>query len=158
MSLNREWWGPVFWRILHTLAECSGSMKTVVLSNDEADLWTILLKSQAFVMPCTLCKQHYLEWRTNNKIPNLRNVIGEDRKKLLRNWLWKCHNSVNSQSGKETINEDILPTLYKKENISEHVKKCYEMFKIALEQSSLQYEDIKRWKSCIARIRLLYGV
>jgi hypothetical protein len=44
MSLLREFWGPNFWTVLHTLAEYSGSIQNINLSNDEADAWSFLLK------------------------------------------------------------------------------------------------------------------
>jgi len=69
MSLDRLWWGPKFWKILHTFAECSGGLQNQILRNDEADIWKILLKTQAFVMPCPRCRDHYLEYR--NTFTNL---------------------------------------------------------------------------------------
>ena len=44
MSLLREFWGPNFWTVLHTLAEYSGSIQNINLSNDEADAWSFSAK------------------------------------------------------------------------------------------------------------------
>lgn len=158
MSLLREWWGPRFWKILHTLAECSGSMNSTILSNDEAELWKILLKIQGFVMPCTLCKNHYLEWYRIHGINTIGILQGEQRRKFIRHWLLSCHNNVNITTQKPELSEENLSELYKKESISVLMKDIYEMFRIALERSHLKIEDVNRWKHAVVRLRLLYSI
>jgi Erv1 / Alr family len=158
MSLLREWWGPRFWRILHTMAECSGSMSSMIMANDEADLWTILLKGQAFVMTCALCKEHYLSWYKSHRPIDLRTLKGADRRVYLRRWLLTCHNNVNTQSQKMAFLEENLSETYKKSSLSEPVKDIYEMFRIALERSQLKLEDVNRWKNSVIKLRMLYGV
>jgi len=158
MSLLREYWGPNFWMILHTLAEYSGSIQNINLSNDEADAWSVLLKYQGFVMPCTLCKKHYMEFKLRNPVKNLRELKGDLRKTYLRNWLWTCHDNVNKQSQKESPSEDVLEGIYSKKSIKQEVENIYKMFQSALERSQLQRDDIKRWKASIIRLQLLYGL
>jgi len=158
MSLLREWWGPRFWKILHTLAESSGSMTSPVLANDEADLWTILIKAQGFVMTCALCKNDYNNWRLTHKLVDLRTLKNGNLKNYLRTWLFNCHNAVNARNNKLVFTEKELITLYKKESISEPVKDIYEMFRVALERSQLQPEDVNRWKNVLTRLRILYGI
>jgi hypothetical protein len=158
MSLLREWWGPRFWKVLHTLAECSGNVGPLIIANDEADLWNILLKGQAFVMSCALCKSHYVSWYTNHKPVDLRTLNGEDRRAYLRRWLLACHNNVNNQKQKEIFPEERLSEVYKKESISEVVKDIYEMFRMALERSQLKLEDVNRWKNSVIKLRMLYGL
>ena len=158
MSLLREWWGPRFWKILHTMAECSGTMTSIIMANDEADLWTILLKGQAFVMSCALCKEHYLSWYKLNRPVDLRSLKGADRKAYLRRWLLSCHNNVNTQSQKEAFLEENLSETYKKSSLSEPIKDIYEMFRMALERSQLKLEDVNRWKNSVVKLRMMYGV
>ena len=157
MSLNRETWGPTFWSILHTLAEYSG-ITTSILAHDEADVWTMLLKVQAFVMPCDLCKQHYNEWKVNHRIQNLRLLNGPERKEFIRNWLWECHDSVNKKNEKVSISKEELEVLYTKEKFAENVLSIMEMFSVALERSLLKRDDIHRWRLCVTRLRILYGI
>ena len=144
-SLKREWWGPRFWHILHTLAEASGGMTSQILSNDEADAWKLLLKAQTFVMPCAVCTKHFTEWKLMNRIPDLRNLQGLERRKWFRHWLWGCHNRVNEMTQKEGPLEDILPELYKKE-------------RLGIQQGTLKYEDTLLWRNAIGKLRSLYGI
>ena len=158
MSLLREWWGPRFWKILHTLAECSGTMTSMVMANDEADLWSLILKGQTFVMTCALCKEHYYSWYKSHRLVDLRTLKGLARREYLRKWLLDCHNNVNRQAGKELFLEEHLSETYKKTSLLEPVKEIYEMFRIALERSQLKLEDVNRWKTSLVKLRMLYGL
>lgn len=158
IGLNREVWGPRFWKILHTLAETSGSQTQTILSNDEADAWIILLKAQQFVMPCTLCKEHYKQWRTSHPTEIIRKLAKDARKEFLRQWLWGCHNRVNEMNNKEGVALEDLPSLYPKQSIQKEVNELNTMFQLAITRQSLKYEEIKVWKTVIQRLRMLVGV
>lgn len=155
IGLSREAWGPRFWKILHTLAECSGEQMTQIQMNDEADAWHTLLRAQAFVMPCTLCKDHYLEWHRTHKTDGLRTLMGEERKQWLRKWLWGCHNRVNLMNQKVSPLVDELPGLFKRVPIEKEMKELSSMFQLALQKQSLHAEDITRWKQTVSRLRLM---
>jgi hypothetical protein len=157
IGLQREAWGPRFWLILHSLAERSGSQSNMVLQNDEADAWIILLKSQAFVMPCPLCKTHYLEYWTSHKPDKVRSLQGLERRSFLRTWVWNAHDRVNKMAEKESPPIESLPTLYPQKSLDKPLKELTTMFQQALAAQQLKPEDINRWKSVIQRLRLLIG-
>jgi hypothetical protein len=164
IGLLREAWGPRFWFILHSLAERSGSQSNMILQNDEADAWIVLLKAQAFVMPCALCKTHYLEYWASHKPDGLRALQGLDRREYLRNWVWTLHDRVNKMSlasgGPEKTSPPIenMPTLYPQQSLNKTLKELSTMFQQALATQQLKPEDITRWKSVIQRLRLLNGL
>ena len=54
---NMEW-GPVFWKLLHTLAEHSGSAPMVGLRGDEVRAWKSLLTLLSKSLPCESCREH----------------------------------------------------------------------------------------------------
>ena len=109
-------------------------------------------------MPCTLCKNHYLEWYRIHGINTIGILQGEQRRKFIRHWLLSCHNNVNITTQKPELSEENLSELYKKESISVLMKDIYEMFRIALERSHLKIEDVNRWKHAVVRLRLLYSI
>jgi hypothetical protein len=158
IGLQREAWGPRYWRILHTMAELSGQFTNTIMSNDEADAWVILLKSQAFVMPCKICKTHYLEWFNSNKVDKLRKLNGNERKDYIRKWLWECHKRVNIMNEKETPELDTLPELYPRQSIEKEVREIIAMLQLAISTQQLLYEDVKRWKLVIHRLRTMYSL
>jgi hypothetical protein len=156
--LARESWGPQFWSILHTFAECSGEQTNIVLDIDERTAWHLLLKAQAFVMPCALCRQHYNEWLLGHRVGIVESLKGGDRNHWLRTWLYECHASVNRLNGTESPPFDMLPDLYPRRSIDSALKKVTEMFQKALEQRVLKPEDISRWRQQVIRLRIIYGV
>jgi hypothetical protein len=158
IGLQREAWGPRYWKILHTMAELSGQFTNMIMSNDEADAWIILLKSQAFVMPCKICKTHYLEWFNSNKVDKLRKLNGNERKEYIRKWLWGCHKRVNDMNEKETPELNTLPELYPRQSIEKEVREIIAMLQLAVNTQQLLYEDVKRWKLVIHRLRTMYGL
>jgi hypothetical protein len=158
IGLSRESWGPRFWKILHTFAECSGSYTNTILQNDEADAWNILLKAQQFVMPCILCKGHYANWIVAHKFSKLRAIVGEERRAFLRSWVWGCHNAVNITNEKPSPDLDTMPVLYPKQGIEKEIKELYSMFQLGLDKRQLKLEDIHRWKTVVARLRSMYSI
>jgi len=157
-SLLRESWGPRFWKLLHTLAECSGIYTNSILQNDEADAWIILLKAQQFVMPCILCKSHYGSWIMGHKFGTLRSIVGEERRAFLRGWLWGCHAAVNQTTGKESPPLESMPELYPKQTMEKELKELYTMFQLGLDKRQLKVEDVHRWKNVVARLRVMYDI
>jgi hypothetical protein len=157
-SLKREWWGPRFWRILHTLAEASGGMTSLIPSNDEADAWKLLLKAQTLVMPCSVCQKHFTEWKIINKLPDFRLILGEERRKIIRHWLWGCHEKVCKLNQKESIGEYMLPELYKKQRLDVPFAELIEMFRLGIQMGTLKYEDTMAWRNAVGKLRSLYGI
>ncbi len=156
--LQREYWGPRFWKILHTLAETSGRQAQVILNNDEADAWIQLLKLQQFVMPCALCKEHYSQWRTGHSLVKLKSLIGLERRTFLREWLCGCHNRVNKLNGKPTVEVNDLPSLYPRKSIQKEVEELNPMFQLAITQQKLKFEEVRIWKNVLQRLRIVAGV
>ncbi len=157
-NLQRGYWGPLFWNVLHTLAECSGQFTNTIEEADEMECWKILLRLQASVMPCPLCKQHYLEYYMDNKINNLTDRKGVARRQFLREWLWKCHDRVNEMYNKQSPLLIECASLYKKKSIEKDIKQIYIMFENALLKQQLHLEDISRWKNTVSKLRKMYSV
>lgn len=158
IGLQREAWGPRFWTILHRLAERSGYQEGLILNNDEADAWIVMLKAQAFVMPCLLCKQHYQEWMSGHRFERVRQLLGDERRAFLRQWLWGCHNRVNTLNQKSEFPLEACADVYKKASIQKEVNELYEMFKLAMTRQALKPEDVARWKQVLVRLRGMAGI
>lgn len=158
IGLSKEAWGPRFWSILHRFAEQSGRQNNAVQENDEADAWMILLKAQAHVMPCALCKNHYLEWQNQQKPELLRGIKGPERRIFLREWLWGCHERVNEMNGKPSFSLDTMPVKYPKQSVEKEFQELKTMFSLALNKLQLKVEDIHRWRQAVSRLRVMQGM
>jgi len=87
-------WGPALWMILHSTAERIGTKYLHQLPQEEIRLWTTLLNSLKYSLPCPHCKKHYTSYLATNPIMN------PFTKDNIRNWLFQLHNQVNERTGK----------------------------------------------------------
>lgn len=85
-------WGPALWMILHSAAERIGMRVLERLPQEEVRIWTNLLSSLRYSLPCPLCKKHYTDYFNSHPLPS---------KEEIRNWLYHLHSHVNQQMGKQ---------------------------------------------------------
>lgn len=101
-------WGPNLWMILHSAAERIGLHKHRKLPHEEHRLWTGLLSSLQYSLPCPICKKHYSTYIQSNPITTVNT-------EFIRNWLFKIHNDINNRINKSyTISVDKIPEIYNK--------------------------------------------
>jgi hypothetical protein len=112
-------WGPVFWRILHTLAEKTGRKQQIkAMRYDEAEknLWICIFDSLRTSLPCPKCREHYRNYCTTNPYINIfikekqRNKIiewtNDEKRQKLREWLYNLHEGVNIKKFREAHVDD----------------------------------------------------
>ncbi len=101
-------WGPQLWMILHSSAERIGIPKLSRLPQEESRIWTTILASLRYSLPCPQCKKHYTEYFASNPIISVDPTF-------IRSWLYNLHCQVNTRTGKpNTITIEKLPELYNK--------------------------------------------
>ena len=101
-------WGPALWTILHSSAERIGSNHTRYLQHEESRLWSGLLTSLRFSLPCPQCKRHYSDYLQRHPLP----LISQQ---LIREWLFSLHQEVNQRNQKPCdVTIENLPVLYGK--------------------------------------------
>ena len=88
-------WGPALWTILHYAAERIGTRVLERLPQEEIRIWTNLLGSLRYSLPCPLCKKHYTDYFSSHPIYA---ITKED----IRNWLYQLHSHINQQTGKQS--------------------------------------------------------
>ena len=86
-------WGPALWMILHSATERIGTQRLQRLPQEERRIWTNLLSSLRYSLPCPLCKKHYTDYFNSHPIHTIT-------KEEIRNWLYHLHSHVNQQTGK----------------------------------------------------------
>lgn len=95
-------WGPALWMILHSSAERILSKQMKRLPQEEIRIWTGLLSSMKFSLPCPQCKKHYTLYFNTHPLPDFSI-------QSVRQWLYMLHSQVNERTGKanELTIEDI---------------------------------------------------
>jgi len=103
-----EIWGHHLWIILHSSAERIGIPKLSRLPQEEYRIWTALLLSLRYSLPCPQCKKHYTTYYSQNPIIsfNITNI---------RTWLYTLHCQVNDRTAKHNnVTIEQIPELYNK--------------------------------------------
>ncbi len=105
-SPQNHLWGPQLWMILHSATERIGNSSLRRLPQEESRIWTNLLSSLRYSLPCPLCKKHFTEYFNRTPITTFN-------RDFIRSWLFNLHNQVNERTGKpNTITIEQLPALY----------------------------------------------
>lgn len=89
-------WGPALWLLLHSLAEKSGKSTTRSGQNDEKYAWRNLIANLHFVIPCTECKDHFIQYKASNPFPDPFVVPYEQLHQKIRTWFFNLHTHITN--------------------------------------------------------------
>ena len=136
-------WGPHLWMILHSTSERIGSKKH--LPSEETRLWSGLLSSLRYSIPCPQCKKHYSEYYASNPITDIRI------------WLYNLHSDINNRLNKENLSIDQLSELYSKPfHFSRHSSFIIAQMKCAIRIGWSTHNDINRTVRFLHEIKCFY--
>jgi hypothetical protein len=79
-------WGPILWKVLHTLAEFCV----------DTTLWNDLISRLTIDIPCVVCRSHFAAYIQDHP-------LGPTDTVNLINWFFTLHNDVNQRTGKLVI-------------------------------------------------------
>ena len=156
--LQRETWGPAMWKILHILANRSGSITNKILEDDEAHAWINVLKTLDTIMPCALCATHYKNFVKKTNINVLLVLRGLSRNKWLTEFWWNLHNEVNLRSNKSAFIKDDLKIYEDKTGFIDAYELIKKLVAKGIEQGTLQMLVAKNGLVRIEKLRRIYGV
>ncbi len=143
-------WGPHLWTILHSASEKIGINHTKLLK-EETRIWTNLLNSLRYSLPCPLCKKHYTLFYSGNPIT----VVNRE---FIRNWLYTLHANVNNILGRANIiTIDKIPEIYSIPiNFNYHLNIINDHMGRALRLGWCSREDIQRTLRFFQELRRFY--
>jgi hypothetical protein len=144
-------WGPALWMILHSSAERIGLGPTRLLQHEESRLWSGLLSSLRFSLPCPQCKRHYGDYLQRYSIPPIT-------QSSIREWLFTLHQEVNQRNHKPCeITIENIPVIYSKPfHFSLHFSIFQQHMRLALMQNWCSREDIQRTIRFLEEMRRFY--
>jgi Erv1 / Alr family len=149
---SADQWGPLIWRILHSLAERAGRHTSPLLQADEVRAWTVVLKALQKGLPCETCREHYVEYFEADTpvLPEAYPALRE----YVRRWLWELHNNVNGRLGKPVFAWEDLSATYKDTNILYTIKQLQALGKTSVIGGSV---SILSFKALTAAFLILQG-
>lgn len=144
-------WGPNLWTILHSSAERIGNPQHSRLQQEETRLWTGLLNSLQYSLPCPVCKKHYSVYLNSNSVNKVN-------REFIRIWLFNLHSDINARTGKtQTIAIDKIPEIYSQPfNFSAHFSVVNEQMMRALRLGWMSRGDAMRTIRFLEEIKRYY--
>lgn len=144
-------WGPELWKIFHYAAERVGSQNLKRLPHEEARIWSGLLSSLRFTLPCPLCKKHYTQFFSSHPLA----TINRD---TVRKWLFDLHQSANQHTGKQVeITLEELPSIYGKPfHFSKHLHPVETHMSYALRMGWITRNDLIRTLRFFEELKRFY--
>lgn len=144
-------WGPNLWMILHSSAERIGNPQHTRLLQEETRLWTGLLNSLQYTLPCPVCKKHYAGYLISNPIVSTN-------REFIRNWIYTLHRDVNSRIGKpDNVALDKIPEIYSQPfNFSSHFSVINEQMLKAIRLGWMSRPDYMRTFRFFEEIKRYY--
>jgi hypothetical protein len=153
-------WGPILWKYLHCLIEKIGLSGNPLVDNDQAGYMETIIGTLHQIIPCPDCQAHATTYITNNPLPTLRGLKGEDMRNILRLWLFNFHNQVRL-SNRQSIIVNTVEACRELYNGC-FVPKCeYTLFVqnvgYAVRQNWVRIDIWRKWYSTSEKIRILIG-
>ena len=105
-------WGPLFWKIIHTLSLHSGTMTNKIAQEDEVREWTRFTTALIKALPCDDCRSHYQSYLASHPYETVSNGPYQLFANHNKFWWYSFHNSVNARLGKPPFDYNNLQTTY----------------------------------------------
>ena len=135
-------WGPLFWKVLHGLAECSGSKTDANMQRDEKLLWNKLLTKLHTVLPCSECREHLASYIQKHPVQIPDNY--SELSLYVRQWLHALHEDVNARLGKQPY---AFHQLVRTPDLSKSVYTLTVVMKRAIKASALPILSWIHWSN-----------
>ncbi len=106
--LGRSIWGPKAWHMLHAFS--IGMNKPI--QPEERKCYYLFYKTFAELIPCAVCKSHYIDYFYYIYTIEEREINRESIKK----YVYELHNIINDELGKKSISYKRAIALHKRTN------------------------------------------
>lgn len=150
-------WGPLFWKLLHSLAELSGSQKDAVLRGDETRNWIQVLIQLEHTIPCDVCRTHYAEWLKLHPPSELLTIPYAELGEWIRGYLWSLHNRINEGNERPLFEYSELK-IYRGIEIRPLWKALEPVMKRAIVLSGVPLRAWLKWLGFVRTVQGVYGV
>jgi hypothetical protein len=106
-------WQQITWVFFHTIA--------LNYNNDHRDEYINFFDSLKTIIPCKICRNHYIQ-NVNNENMNINNNINSDK---IFNWTIDLHNIVNKMHNKKIWSHEEARKYYNKHGFNNQIMKIF---------------------------------
>ena len=142
-------WGPVFWKLLHGMAERSGTNTSIESQEEEKKLWEKLLSGLDKVIICVDCREHLQAYKKSNPIAIPEKYM--DLRLYVRRWVYDLHENVNARLGKPSFP---FENIAKAQDLKLTLKTLNIIIQRAMHSSAV---SILSWQKWVKYVRFLLG-
>jgi hypothetical protein len=153
-------WGPIVWRYLHCLTEKIGFSGNPIVDIDQANHMETIINNLHLIIPCPECQSHAHSYISNNPLPSLKGLTGDNLRSTIRNWLFIFHNHVREIKAQPIIINTVDEC---KENYNGcFIKRCeYDLFiqngAYAVRLGWVKIENWRKWYTTSEKLRITIG-
>lgn len=148
---NPSEWGPILWKIIHTITVRLGNEKNHLLQKDELNYYNNFTKQIGYVLPCKLCKKHYYDYALKTK----RTIEYYEMQEYAIDYFWNLHNEINEEKNKIPFTkEDFSIYLNITANeLNTTIKEFDSLFKLYTLYHYISPEAVRDFKFALQRLR-----
>lgn len=150
-------WGPIFWNLLHALAERAGSKIDPLLQVDERRMWISCIKDLKNTLPCDVCQTHYSKWLTSHDVDGLLTIPYNELGPWIRNYFWSLHNEINEENTKPMFAAEDLSKTYGSMKVRPLWKSLEPVMMLAMRHNKVPYLGWLTWLNHVRKLQGLYG-
>ena len=107
MSADPSEWGPVLWKIIHTICENLGKHNKKITQNDELLYFYSFQRKLANILPCNACKIHHITY-----MKNIKEVSYNELKIYGKQYYYNLHKEINDEKKIISPEFDELVSIY----------------------------------------------
>jgi hypothetical protein len=157
-KVEPEIWGPIVWKYLHCLTEKISINGNPIITADQIKYTEVLLSTLHTILPCTECQAHASLYISQNPVPSLKDLKGEQLRSVIRTWIFTFHNSVRIRKNQPILVNSPEECIGIYRNCS--IPKCeyntlIRSVAYAARQGWVRIDNWKRWYTHSERIRLI---
>ena len=137
--MHSKVWGQYLWRTLHSLTFCFPNEN---VKKETRDLFINLFKLLEKVLPCPVCRKHYIKKLKEKPISHYVN----NRNRLVK-WLVDLHNNINSGLGKRVLSMAEVNKIYLngKKEINFNFTDFSTLLKIFTRLNNITYFNLRKF-------------
>ena len=145
---------------LHCLIEKIGFSGNPIVDIDQGNHMETIINNLHLILPCPECQAHAHTYISNNPLPSLKGLTGDNLRNIIRNWLFIFHTHVRTFKDQPIIINTV-------EECKEHysgcfIKKCeYDLFiqngAYAVRLGWVKLENWRKWYTTSEKLRITIG-
>ena len=151
-------WGPILWKMLHSLAERTGKIVVPSFRDDERRQWLNLIPLIPKILPCAMCRDHAETWILLNPITAIKTMPDSEFHDWMVSWFYRFHEDVNVRTGKPSFDQTLLTATYGNINISLTLQQLKAPIEVAIRLSGVTLMPWQKWVTHIRMLSSFYGL